>query len=273
MRCIEPRARARRNPGASAAQPPQIRSREERLGRPSHAAVSTAPTALVRPPSLAVGLQQVVRREARDRSAIADAAMRAMMVVGVEPGGKGVGALLGVIVGPGVSPFAHGGLDKAFGLAVGARCIGTGKEVPHPAAAAQVGNKGSTVGGAVVGHDACDGDPQRLEVIEGAGEEGSSGFLALVGQDFGVGQARVVVDTNVGDLEASAGTAFLVGASNARTDAMEAAKLLGVEVEQVAGRGVLVALYRRRWWVERAQPGQPGPLEQAARLCGVVRAL
>jgi len=149
--------------------------------------------------------------------------------------------------------------------------------MPHAAASAEVGNKGRTVGRAVVGHDAGDRDPERLEVIEGAHEEGSSGFLALVGQDFGVGQARMVVDTNVGDLEAGAGTAFLVGASNARADAMEAAELLGVEVEQVAGRGVLIALNRRRWWVQRAQPGQPGPLEQAAHggdaeleLCGDV---
>src|SRR5271155_3928615 len=119
--------------------------------------------------------------------------------------------------------------------------------MPHAAASAEVGNKGRTVGRAVVGHDAGDRDPERLEVIEGAHKEGSSGFLALVGQDFGVGQARMVVDTNVGDLEAGAGTAFLVGASKAR-DAMEAAELLGVEVEQVAGRGVLIALNRRRWW-------------------------
>jgi len=57
---------------------------------------------------------------------------------------------------------------------------------------------------------------------------------------------------------------------------MEAAELLGVEVEQVAGRGVLVA-NDGRWRIERAQPGQFGALEQAAyggdaerELCGDV---
>ena len=93
------------------------------------------------------------------------------MVVGMKPGQQGLGALLGMIVRPCVSPFAQGGLDEAFGLAVGARGIGTGKDVPHPAAAAQVGNKVRTVGGAVVSHDARDRDPQGLEVIEGAHEE------------------------------------------------------------------------------------------------------
>src|SRR5271155_6018133 len=137
-----------------------------------------------------------------------------------------------------VSPFAQGGLDEALGLAVGARGVGAGKEVPHPAAAAQVGNKVRTVGGAVVSHDASDRDPKGLIVIEGAHKKGSSGFLALVGQNFRIGHARMVVDTNVGDLEASTQAALLVSAGNARAHAVEAAELLGVEVEQVAGRGI-----------------------------------
>ena len=115
--------------------------------------------------------------------------MGTVMVVGMKPGQQGLGALSGMIVRPCVSPFAQGGLDEAFGLAVGARGIGTGKDVPHPAAAAQVGNKVRTVGGAVVSHDARDRDPQGLEVIEGAHEEAGGGFLALVGQNFHVGQA------------------------------------------------------------------------------------
>src|SRR6266849_10501975 len=136
-----------------------------------------------------------------------------------------------MIVGPCVSPFAQRGLDEAFGLSVGARGVRAGKDVPHPAAAAQVGNKVRTVGGAVVGHDASDRDPKGLEVIEGARQEGSSGFLALVGQDFRVGQARMVVDTNVRDLEAGTQAAFLVSTGDPRADPMEAAELLGVEME------------------------------------------
>jgi len=185
--------------------------------------------------------------------------MGAMMVVAMEPWEQSVGALLRVIVRPSVSPFAQSGLNKAFGLAVGARSIGSGKDVPHPAAAAQGANKGRTVGGAVISHDASDRDPEGLEVIEGAREEGSSGLFALVGQDFGVGQARMVVDADVGDLEAGAEAAFLMSAGNARADAVETAELLGVEMEQVTGRGVLVANDGRRR-VQRAQPGQSGPL-------------
>ena len=71
-------------------------------------------------------MQQVVPGKTRDRRAAADAAMGAVMVVGMEPGEQSVGALLGMIVGPCVSPFAQSGLDEAFGLTVGARGIGTG---------------------------------------------------------------------------------------------------------------------------------------------------
>jgi len=185
------------------------------------------------------------------------------MVVGMEPWEQSVGGLLGMIIGACVGPFAQSGLDEAFGLAIGARGIGTGKDVPHPAAAAQGGNKGRTVGGAVISHDASHRDSKGLEVIEGAREECSSGLFALVGQNFRVGQARMVVDTNVGDFEAGTETAFLVSTCDAGADAMEAAELLGVEMEQLAGRRVLVANDGRRR-VQGAQPGQSSPLEQAA---------
>ena len=85
---------------------------------------------------LDVELQQVVLRKARDKSAAADAAMGAVMIVGMELWEQSVGALLGMMVGPCVSPFTQRGLDEAFGLAVGARGVRTGKDVPHPAAAA-----------------------------------------------------------------------------------------------------------------------------------------
>ena len=56
----------------------------------------------------------------------------------------------------------------------------------------------------------------------------------------------MVIDTNVGDLEASTQAALLVSAGYARADPVEAAELLGVEVQQVTGRGILVALDRWR---------------------------
>jgi hypothetical protein len=130
--------------------------------------------------NLTVELQQVVPGKARDRRAAADAAMRSV-VVGMKPTQRSVGALSGMMVGP-RKPIRAARSGRAFGLAVGARGIGTGQNAPHPAAAAQVGNKVRTVGEAVVSHDASYRGPKGLEVIERAHAEGSSGSLRSLGR-------------------------------------------------------------------------------------------
>ena len=55
--------------------------------------------------------------------------MRAGEVVVVQPGLQVLVALLGVGPVTRVSPLAQGGLDEAFGFAVGARSIGAGEAV------------------------------------------------------------------------------------------------------------------------------------------------
>ena len=52
--------------------------------------------------------------------------MPACEVVVVEPGGQLGIALLGVVPVLGLDPFAQGGLDETFRLAVGARGVGAG---------------------------------------------------------------------------------------------------------------------------------------------------
>jgi hypothetical protein len=53
--------------------------------------------------------------------------MGAVPVVEVHPGAKLLGALFRTLINAGVSPFAEGGLDKAFGFAIGARRVRPGK--------------------------------------------------------------------------------------------------------------------------------------------------
>ena len=52
---------------------------------------------------------------------------------------------------------------------------------------------------------------------------------------------------DVNAFKAGPKTAFLASAGDARADPVEAAEFLGVKVEQVAGRGVLIALDQKRW--------------------------
>ena len=49
--------------------------------------------------------------------------MRSMPVVLVDPRSEMAAALGGVLVEPGVGPFADGGLDETFGFSVGARGV------------------------------------------------------------------------------------------------------------------------------------------------------
>ena len=70
--------------------------------------------------------QQVVPLLARaaDGWRVFEASMRTMPVVVMKPGGHLCGALLGNFIGTSVNPLSKGGLDEAFGFAIGARCVG-----------------------------------------------------------------------------------------------------------------------------------------------------
>src|SRR6185312_8926816 len=76
---------------------------------------------------LAVESQEVVPIEARasDRWSMVEATMRTVPVVVVKPGQKMFLTVLRVSIQAGVGPFAQGGLNEAFGFAVGARGIRT----------------------------------------------------------------------------------------------------------------------------------------------------
>jgi len=50
-------------------------------------------------------------------------------VVVMLPAGQGVGAMGRVLVRPAVGPLSQGGLDEAFGLAVGLRSVGSSELV------------------------------------------------------------------------------------------------------------------------------------------------
>src|ERR1700736_3242543 len=69
------------------------------------------------------------RRRAADGRSVTETTMRSVEVVMLEPGGELEIAFLRVEVVANVGPLAQGGLDEAFGLAIGARSVGTGESV------------------------------------------------------------------------------------------------------------------------------------------------
>src|SRR5947209_1390813 len=170
------------------------------------------------------------------------------MVVVPEPAVKCAGAFVAGAVDRAVGPAVDQGADEAFGFAVGLGSAGPCAEVfdAELSAAERVDRRG--VGGSVVGEDPLDLDAVPLVVAGRAAEEGDSGGRSFVWEDFGVGEAGVIVDGDVDVLPAggAAVAARAVGASGpvaagaAAADAFagaarDPAELLDVDVHELAG--------------------------------------
>ena len=194
---------------------------------------------------LAVESQEVVpiKTRAADRWSMVKATMRAVPVVVVKPGKKMVMALLGVLIGPGISPFAESGLDETFGFAVGARGIGTSEVVAQTQF-----NNGSveSVGAitvAVIGEQAADGNAQAGVIGDCGAQKGDGGNSGEVGQDLGESNAGMVID---GDMDVFPATVVLTPAAavGTKNHAGEASQLLNIEVKQIARSSMLIANQR-----------------------------
>ena len=83
-----------------------------------------------------------------------------------------------------------------------------------------------------------DRDAEACVVGDGGLEEGDGALLFLVGQDLREGDARGVVDADMDELPAGAAGLVALAAAvagDAVADALEAAELLDVDVDQLAG--------------------------------------
>ena len=212
---------------------------------------------------LAVESQEVVpfKTGAADRWSMVEATMRAVPVVVVKPRKKLVVALLGVLIGPGISPFAESSLDESFGFTVGARGIRAGEVMTQ----AEFNHGGMKSVGAIavtiIGEQAADGNAQTGIIGDRSAQEGDSGSCREVGQDLGEGNAGVVIDSDMNVLPSAVmfASAATIGTRN---NAGEAAQLLNIEVEQIAGSSMLIA-NQRHGRLQIAHAVQTQPAENA----------
>src|SRR5215218_2431779 len=181
------------------------------------------------------------------------------MVVVVDPGTQCECAVVARLVADGVSPVAQQGLDESFGLAVGARPIGAGADLPDVKAGTGRGEGLGEIAGAVVGHDAFDAHAALGEPSHGALEEACAGVAAFVVEDLDVRDAAVVVDGDVHTVPAVAPVSVSTGLGSAR-DAVSGpakpAQLLDVEMHELARTTPLIAIGRLRR-LESAETVQP----------------
>jgi hypothetical protein len=197
------------------------------------------------------------------RWSIGQSRVRPSGVVMVEPIGKSVLARLGGSIGLCVGPLAQAGLDEPLGLAVGARGVGLGAQVAQPQCAASLPPIVAAISRAIVGDDPLDSDAVAGKPGQRAFEKRHRAFLALVAQHLAVGQARGIINADVEVFPAGAAPAVAGIAGDAVANRLDAAELLDIDMDQLAGPLALVA--HRRWFrFERRQPAQPDPAQELA---------
>jgi hypothetical protein len=197
--------------------------------------------------ALVVGVRGVV--DAADGWLAAERGMSAVMVVQMEPVVQGSGAFAVGSVGAHIGPFGQQGAVEALDLAVGLGPVGAGEALDR----SEVGDDllelaAVAVGEGVVGQHPLDGDAMAGEEHPGPAEEPRAAVAALISQDFGIGQARVVVDGGM-DIVIARAMLAVASALLERVAAMDAVtatlgeppELLDIHVEQLAWPSAFVA--------------------------------
>jgi hypothetical protein len=179
--------------------------------------------------------------EALGRGAFVERGMRSPEIVVVEVSREAIGSLDGGCVGSFVGPFAQEGLDEAFGFSVGLRAVGASSKVSELKLLTGGCEPVGAVAGAVVGHDGLDADAATLEPGDRAFEKAGGGRGSFIGEYLGVGEARSVIDSDMNELPADAADFLRAVAMDAMTDTPDAAQLLDVHVDELAGLVPLVS--------------------------------
>jgi len=160
----------------------------------------------------------------------------------MEPRGELKRALPGVMVSTSVSPLAQGSLNEALRLAIGARSEGFGEEVTDVVCLAEAAEGTGFIAGAVVGEEAANANAKTSKESEGSLQESGCGRAFLVGVDGGKSHAGMIINGDMDILPTPALGLLSAITIYAVTDAAETGQFLDVEVEQVSGLGIFIAL-------------------------------
>lgn len=188
--------------------------------------------------------------------------MRAMPVVLVDPWSEMLLALGGVLIGAGIGPFSQGGLDEAFGVAIGAWGIGSGASVLESEMLAGIGEGIGAIGRSIVGEHGFEVDAEPCVVGQGGVQEVQhrrACFIRVKGRE---GDTGVVVDGDMDILRSDALDGVVPVAGHAVAGPRDAHQALDVEVKEVARPRMFIAMDGRGRF-QIAYPAQLEPLEDA----------
>jgi len=161
------------------------------------------------------------------------------------------------VIGAGVSPLASDGLNEALGLPIGLRSIRSGEEVTETELVTSSGEELGAISGAAIGEDALDRDPMSGIERDGLVESGEHTRGLFVWEERGEGETGMIIDRDMEALDAGPWVAEGAVAGGAHSRTREAAQLLDVQVEELAGVVAFVADDGRLNWFERREAVEP----------------
>ena len=170
--------------------------------------------------------------------------MGSVPVVLVQPVRKCPSALFGAVIGAGVGPLSQCGLDQPLGLAVGSWRIGPGAQVTQAQTPQEPTEAPRLVAGAIVSHHPGKGHAQAAVVAQRLQQRTAGSTAALVVFDGAEGNPGVIIDSQVDEFPASAILSVLAVTGHAVAGSPEPPQLLDVQVQQVAGLWIFVAVVR-----------------------------
>jgi len=138
-----------------------------------------------------------------------------------------------------------GGLEEAFGLAIGSWRIGPGAALRQAQLLAGVGEAVGFIAWAVVCEDAADANAKPFVPGDGGGQEVGGTALGLIRIHGGEGEPRVVIDGNMQELRPDALNAVLAVAGDPVRRPLYAHQALDIQVQQVARSRMFVAIGRQ----------------------------
>ena len=139
------------------------------------------------------------------------------------------------VIGTGIGPLAGDGLDEAFGFAICLRSVGLGEEMLEAELAAGSSEGFGAIGGTAIGEDLLDDDAMSGVKGEGLVEGVENALSLFVGEQTSEGEAGVIINGDVQAFDAGAGVALSAVAGGADSGTEEAAELLDIEMEELAG--------------------------------------
>ena len=101
------------------------------------------------------------------------------------------------------------------------------------------------IAAAIIGEQGADRDAVAGVEVNRIPQEGDGGMGLLIGEELSKGQARVIVDSDMQGLRARMFVLTTAAAIAAPNDLLVAGHALDVEMQQIAGEGMLIAHHRR----------------------------